>query len=340
MENSIKLAAVRGVQAGRAYYVVMVPMGTLSRIFSFDGQEVPVDLRAQRDLNRGRIPAIARYLLDHPEDYVIPPLTASIDGEFRFTAAADGNRSVGTLEIGVEATLLINDGQHRRAGIAEAIRERPHLAAETVAVALFPDRGLTMSRQMFVDLNQHGVRPPKSLRLYYDDRDRGAALTRAVMAAVPLLRDMTDTTRSTLPTTSRKLFAFSSLAAATAVVVAEAGLAADPDRPEAIAEFWSAVIAGMPDWQRAGRGGIAPAELRRDYVHAHGVALEAIAVVGARAIRERPQDWTAVLARLGEVDWARSNTALWEGRVLAAGRINRSRTSVLLAADAIWRAIG
>lgn len=338
MDNAYTFAAIRGVQAGRAYYVAMVPLRTLERLFSFDNEELPTELRAQRDLNKGRIPAIARYIADNATEYVLSALSASIDGTFSFEPIT-GHRSVGVLSIDMAAAILINDGQHRRAGIVEALRDRPTLGDETIAVTLFPDEGLERSQQMFVDLNQHGVKPARSLRLFYDGRDDTARLTKAVADAIPLLRDMTDFTRSNLAANSRKLFAFSNLHSAVALLNADAGLHATPDDPGRAIEFWEAVIDNMPDWIAAGRREVSSAELRRETIHAHGVALEAIAVAGARMINERPHAWKQALTALREVDWSRSNTGLWEGRVLVNGRINRSRTSVLLAADLISRSI-
>ncbi len=339
MDNSFSFAAVRGVQAGRAYYVAMVPLRTLERLFQFDDVELPPSLRAQRDLNRTRIPAIARYINENPTEYVLSALSASIGGAFAFDPFP-GQRSVGTLRIDMAATILINDGQHRRAGIVEALRERPTLGDETIAVTLFPDEGLERSQQMFVDLNQHGVKPARSLRLYYDGRDEGAQLTRAVAAAIPLFRDMTDFTRSNLPVGSRKLFAFSNLHTATAALVADAALAATADDPSAAVDFWQAVIDNIPDWTAAGRREVSTADLRRETIHAHGIALEAIAIAGARVINERPGDWRTSLTALRDIDWSRDNAALWEGRALVNGRVNRSRTSVLLTAELISRTIG
>ncbi|WP_163277356.1 DNA sulfur modification protein DndB, partial [Enterobacter hormaechei] len=79
------------------------------------------------------------------------------------------------------ASLVINDGQHRRAAIEAAIRERPFLGAETIAVVVYPDRGLRRSQQMFVDLNQHAVKPARSLRLLYDGRDPEVIATRSII---------------------------------------------------------------------------------------------------------------------------------------------------------------
>jgi DNA sulfur modification protein DndB len=339
MPNTYAFAAISGVQAGRAYYVAMVPLKLVGRLFSFDDEDLPAAIRSQRDLNKGRVPGIARYICDHSDQYVMPALSATIDGGFRFEAAsAEGaDRSVGTLLVDMQATLLINDGQHRRAGIVEAVRERPHLGDETIAVILYPDLGLERSQQMFVDLNQHGVRPARSLRLLYDGRDEDARLTRRVVESVPVLRDMTDYSRSNLGPGSPKLFAFSNVHSACRTLVAEAGLDVDPDQPDEVVAFWTAVTEAMPDWQLAHRGRLAAGDLRRDKVHAHGLALEAIAMAGARLRMNGASEWRTPMARLETVDWSRANAGLWEGRALLGGRISRSRTSIVLTADVIFR---
>lgn len=337
MANSYSFAVIRGVQAGRAYYVAMVPLKTVGRLVRFDEDELPPQLRAQRELNKGRVPGIARYLTDNTGEYVLSALSATVDGAMRFDPVP-GERSVGKLTVDMTATIVINDGQHRRAGIVEALRERPHLGDETIAVTLFPDEGLVRSQQMFVDLNQHGVKPSRSLRLFYDGRDEAARLTRAVVQAVPLFRDLTDLTRTNLSNGSRELFAFSNLHTATAALVEEAGLAADADHPEDAVAFWTAVVDGMAEWRMAGQGKVAAAELRRDRVHAHGVAMEAIAIAGGRLMRDDPAGWRETVGRLGAIDWDRGNPT-GEGRALVGGKVNRSRTSVLLTADAIERAL-
>lgn len=340
MQNSYRFSAIRGIQAGRAYYVAMVPFRILERIFHFDGEEVPAQLRAQRSLNKTRVPGIARYIGDNPDEYVLSALSASIDGEFSFEAVGGGDlRSVGTLSVSMTASIVINDGQHRHAGIVEALRDRPHLANETIAVTLFPDQGLARAQQMFVDLNQHGVKPARSLRLLYDGRSEEIRFTKAVVEAVPLFRDMTDFTRSNLPVGSRKLFAFSNLHAAITTMARDARLSSADDGVERASTFWNALTRAMPDWGRVAEGRIAAAELRRDTVHAHGVALEALAITGARLLTEHPDDWAGRLERLATINWSRSNVDDWEGRALVGGRINRSKTSVSLTADLISRAL-
>ncbi len=66
-----QFSALRGIQAGREYYLVMCPLKLIAKIFLFDEEEIPPELRAQRVLNRARVPEIARYLLDNPKDYTL-----------------------------------------------------------------------------------------------------------------------------------------------------------------------------------------------------------------------------------------------------------------------------
>ena len=53
--------AIRGIQAGCAYYVSVCPLRLIPRIFLFDEDELNPELRAQRILNKTRIPEIAGY---------------------------------------------------------------------------------------------------------------------------------------------------------------------------------------------------------------------------------------------------------------------------------------
>jgi len=108
-------SALRGIQAGRPYFVAMCPLKLIPKIFLFNEDEIPADLRAQRGLNRARVPEIARYLIDNPSEYVFSSIAASIDGDVHFEPS-DGEPSLlGRLTVPMTARFLINDEQHRRA---------------------------------------------------------------------------------------------------------------------------------------------------------------------------------------------------------------------------------
>jgi DNA sulfur modification protein DndB len=211
------------VQAGREYYTSMFPLRHIPRILSFDEEELRPELRAQRTLNRQRVPEIARYLLDNPQGYTFSSLTASIDGEVTFEPLGDdgSERDVGQLRIPMDATILINDGQHRHAAIKAAIQENPDLGDETISVVLFLDVGLKRSQQMFADLNRYPVRPTTSLSLLYDHRDEAAQLAKGVMCNLPLFAELTETERSTISNRSIKLFTLSGIHNATKVLLAD-----------------------------------------------------------------------------------------------------------------------
>ena len=68
-EHSYTFAAIRGMQAGREYYIVMCPFKLIPKIFLFNEEELSPEMRAQRIVNKARIPEIAQYILDNPNEY-------------------------------------------------------------------------------------------------------------------------------------------------------------------------------------------------------------------------------------------------------------------------------
>ena len=178
--------AIRGIQAGRPCYVAMCPMRIVPKLFKFNEAEVPPELRAQRSLNRSRIPEISCYLTDNSDNYTLSSLTASVDAMVIFEPMADTGygQNIGTLSIPMDAQILINDGQHRRAAIEEAIKENPELGHDNISVLFFIDEGLTRSQQMFADLNKHAIRPSDSISTLYDHRDNISELARYVQKRV------------------------------------------------------------------------------------------------------------------------------------------------------------
>ena len=83
-EFAVSFPAMRGVQAGEEFFVIMCPLRYLPRLFLFDEESVPPEVRAQRALNKGRLPGLVRYILDNRTDFVFSALTASVDGEMEF----------------------------------------------------------------------------------------------------------------------------------------------------------------------------------------------------------------------------------------------------------------
>lgn len=333
--------ALRGRQAGRAFYTIMCPLKLIPRIFIFNEEELGPELRAQRILNKTRVPEIARYLISNPDEYVLSSITASVDVEVGFVPLMEGRREIGTLTIPMSGCFVVNDGQHRRAAIEEAIRERPDLGEETISVVLFIDAGLRRSQQMFADLNKHATRPTMSLGILYDHRDPCAELARNLAEHNATFKRLTELEKSSISNRSKKLFTLSSIYQATKRLLG-IGKRVEPTREQAqrAHEYWEAVGEYMPDWQAARDGKIRSSELRMDYIHAHGIALQAIAVVGACLFERHPRNWREKLERLEEIDWSRSNAQAWEGRALVGGRLNKTDNHVILTANYLKMKLG
>ena len=77
MSPTLVFPVIRGLQAKREYYVAMWSLRMLRQISIFDDDELPPELRAQRILNKTRIPEIANYIIDNPDNYVFSALTVS-----------------------------------------------------------------------------------------------------------------------------------------------------------------------------------------------------------------------------------------------------------------------
>jgi len=332
--------ALKGHQAGRDYYVAMCPLKLIPRIFLFDEDELPAEFRAQRPLNRARIPEIAQYLVNNPKEYVFSSITASVDAGPRFEPLPD-NADVGRLIVPMAAQFVINDGQHRRAAIEEALRQRPELGEETISVVIFIDGGLQRSQQMFADLNQYAIRPTKSLGILYDLRNPLSQLARKLITAVPAFRGLTEMEKTTISNRSTKLFTLSSIYQGTQALLSKNRAEMISSSEEDLAaEFWTETSRHIPEWQLAMAKKIAPADLRRDYVHAHGLALHALGIAGNILLAEEPVSWKSRLVRLGNVDWLRSNSDVWEGRALISGRVSKAHTNVSLTAAYLKAILG
>jgi DNA sulfur modification protein DndB len=337
--------ALKGIQAGREYYVAMCPLKLLPRIFIFDETSLPPQLRAQRSLNTARIPDIARYVLNNQRDYAFSAITASVDGDVRFEPGnmGDGTSDLGRLVISMSARFLINDGQHRRAAIEEVLKERPELGDETISVVFYLDADLRRSQQLFADLNQHAVRPTKSIGLLYDLRDPLANLTRNLVEKVAYFKGLTDLEKTTISNRSRKLFTLSGIHTATCALLGksekEAATSVVEDERLAV-RFWTTLGRQITEWQSAVKHKVSSAELRKEYVHVHAVTLHALGIAGNALLKQYPKEWEKQLRLLRRVDWSRGNSKTWEGRAMIRGRMSKASQNVQLTANLLKKVMG
>lgn len=334
--------AIRGIQAQREYYVSMCPMRLLPRLFLFDEEELVPELRAQRQLNKNRLPELSRYITENADNYVFSAITVSLDGEVSFDQISEETDSsrIGMLRIPMSARFIINDGQHRRAAIELALRQKPELGDESIAVVFFLDLGLERCQQMFADLNRYSIRPSKSLSILYDFRDQTARLTKALIVDSPTFRDVVELEKSSLARRSRCLFTLSAIYHATETLVSDMEKTEPQEAAGLALEFWETVANNLEEWRHVREGKMSAGELREEYIHTHGVVLQAIAHAGKALIARFPKQWPKKLAAIRKIDWKRSNSNLWEGRAMIGGQISKGTKNVVLTANAIKMHLG
>ncbi len=330
--------AARGIQAGRAFYIAMCPMRIIPKIFSFDETEVPPELRAQRILNKARIPEMVKYLLENPKDYIFSALTASIAVNVQFDEFPSSN-NLGILRVPMEAQILINDGQHRRKAIEDALEERPELGQDNIPVLFFVDEGLVRSQQMFADLNKYAIRPSPSLSTLYDHRDISSNLARELAMSIEPFIGLTELEKSSISIYSNKLFTLSSIKQANRALFGK-----QPKKENFVeylniaASFWKVIFHVMPDWQLAAKKEVSPSQLRQEYVHAHGIGLQALGLLGHSVLLEYPDNWEEKLSSLKNFDWRRSNPEMIK-RAMSHGKLSKSSTAIQLTCNAIKLAL-
>jgi DNA sulfur modification protein DndB len=330
--------AIRAIQAGKPFYIATCPLRIIPKIFMYNEEEVPAELRAQRTLNKSRIPEMTRYLLDSPKGYVFSALTASVASEVEFIEA-DSMNNLGTLRVPMDAQLLINDGQHRRAAIEEAIKENPELGQDNIAVLFFVDEGLKRSQQMFADLNKYAVRPSSSLGTLYDHRDQASELARYLsMNAKPFV-GFTEFERSTISVRSSKLFTLSGIKQATRALFGKGPKDGfNEEEQKKAVDFWNTLNNHMVEWQQVQAKTLSAAEFRQEYITAHGIGLQALAIVGKEISCLKKNKQHEKFEALKGISWLKSNPN-WSNRAMQHGRLSKANSNIFLTAIEIKRQI-
>jgi DNA sulfur modification protein DndB len=338
----VSLPVMRGNMGGRQYYSLLISLSEIPRLFKFDDwEQCTPELRAQRVLNKARVADIARYILENEDGYLFSSITASYSCPVTFIPSID-NPEIGTLEMELEnLQFIINDGQHRCAAIAAALKENPAVGKEKISVLLFETESTERLQQMFSDLNRSVQKTSKSLGMLHDRRDNLSMLTLEVAERVQVFRDMVDKEKVTIPRRSSKLFTISALYEANEELlgkkIAEQGSAAYRDNLERAVKYWTELSRVIDDWEKVKNGELSAAELRKEKINTHAVVLRALGGIGRTLLEKYPHDWQRKLKLLERIDWRKSvgNNAnpLWDAVCITAGSVvsNRQARAATLA---------
>ena len=315
MDHNYSFPAVKGMQARKEYYIAMIPLKMLPELFSENEDMVIPEQRAQRKLNETRIPMISRYILDNRDSYVFSALAASIDGKYSFKPNTV-NGDTGTLEISKKARFLINDGQHRKAAILNAISVDPSLKEETISIVIYADLGLQRSQQISTDLNKNAVKTS--------------------IWKIDFLNKYTDKEKDILGKYSSSLFTLNTFYTANKYIIGKNDV---KEYEEFLLHFWMLVTDNMKLWQELQHGEITKVDLRENYIATQNIVIQAFGRVG-NYLYAHQADLEDCLKKIEKIDWCRSSKQWYMRAVGKRGRIITNKRAALLIANVIKQETG
>lgn len=319
----VSVPAMRGKMGTRYYYACLMPMSAVPQFFKFtDWAGISPEDREQRVLVQKRVPDLAAYVTENEDDYLFSSITASYKQEPKFEPFTPG-ANIGVLKFGLGDELVINDGQHRCAGIAKALKDGAQsLRDDTLSVLLFPWESTDRVQQMFSDLNRFVQKTSKSLDVLYDKRDELAAATLAMMENVPAFKELTEKEKVSLESKSTKLFTLAALYDANVELLKgkeDNGIAANA---ALLVRYWTAVATHMPDWSKVLKGQKLAIEMRQEKIVSHSTVLRALGGLGVDLLET--DGWESQLAGLDRINWSRKNPE-WENICIIANSVVSNR---------------
>ncbi|MBF0555462.1 MAG: DGQHR domain-containing protein [Nitrospirae bacterium] len=205
MEKRYYLPALRGRFGDWAYYSALMPLNKIAERIDYakniPGEGNQLSKLIQRELKQGRAMEIASYICEnddrffnslviavyggkpqwHPFD-VKPVAPSIIDIDDLDSTARD---SIGYLSLTNEEKLFALDGQHRLAGIKEALAKNPELGKEELSIIFVAHEttevGLRRTRKLFTTLNKQAKPVNKSEIIALDESDAVAIVTRRLV---------------------------------------------------------------------------------------------------------------------------------------------------------------
>ena len=345
---NLTFPAVSGRQGLRQYYTAQIPYGALIKLFKSDEEDiVPAELRAQRELNETRATKIGNYIIDNIGDYVLPAITASVDTAMEFEVISG---SLGMLHIPIDAIMLINDGQHRRKGIEEAVAKNNCLLKETIAVTIYFDQGLKRSQQIFADINQNQVKPSSAITMTYNHRDEFSNWIISLLDDMPRIKQRVDMERSSISAKSSKLWsiiAFKKFVERMFNINDRWFKDTEEDKKglkikaDALKMFFDRLEDDLPNWKAMLDFNISAPEIRSQFVIGHAVFLEALGIMGNKMLQNDPQlkNEFSEMKSLTKINVSRTHDT-WNNRCVLFGKMNKTADGVKSTGAALCIATG
>ncbi len=330
------------MQCGDYFWMMSLPFQTVAKLaepfLNRGTPDDPLDI-SQRSLNPRRVKQISDYVingLSEPEGfYVLPTLTMTVDlpaGEIYEFLEFDGYSNIGMLVLPETASFWLPDAQQRSGAISRLVQQAPGLTQnESVGVMLIPDTDQLKRNAIFVDINQHTVKPNKSLISLLDEQDEFSAIAREVLLKVPICKGRTALEATNVSARSGDLFTMNGLKDACRLLCQDY----EGNRVKLAIQFWTSCSKQHPEWKKVGRTKQI-AELRNSSIAFNALTLNALGMVGAQMLAE--SGGIEQLANLDRINWSLENPD-WNGLIRFNGNIVKNNSTIRVLSDYIWAKI-
>lgn len=335
--GNISFIAMRGRQGENTYYLTQCSIQLALRLFIFDENEISYTLDENNSNNGITITHDAMNMTSYSNSYIVAPFVAASDNIMDFVPFKEEQPDIGVLSISLSAQLIVYNGKHIRDTIQKLISEDPSLGGDMIPIMLVPKNSLV---QVYNPTQEKGNIAKHRSRSKQLQENHLTKLVLQIIEDVPLFQGRIEREKTTISNRSTALFTLSAIFQATQALL---GLRKkdeiSKDHRDRATLFWRIAGEVIPQWQQIIRREVTSSYLRTHYVHSHTVTLIAIGLAGRELMLERPEDWQDRLQLLGNLDWSRENTALWEGRAMIRGRMSKALDSINLTAIAIKRSL-
>lgn len=337
-----RFPASKFTQGGKVQYMATLPYKVLMNIFTSEHQSNAMK-RSQRLLDKKHASDIANYIcsaINRNQPYILPTIVASVDGECFFEPNAE-HSGLGMLNIPMDSLISTFDGQHRIAGIIDAIKRMN--IQDSISILFVPNADIKLRQQFFSDINSNATKPSKSLCLAYDKK---SVRDKLIYSLYELLGcpEFIDLDHNAVPVNSNKTMSYKQFYDATRIMF--------DGKPEQVnsKEFFCHAKACWERWFRAMSYQdkwltSTTVEYRRNHIGYHGIFVTAWAMSVARLRKQKrfePYQVTSAMAHFWlEYPPEQYVREKWNGICVNAetGKIILSMTSKLAITDRYCSAI-
>lgn len=298
--------AIKGTQGGQTFYSVQVPFAALSKSFVFDDQDLPIELRCQREINLARAKKFADYMKNNQTSFVTGAVIGTVNDEAVFIPLEGpfSNGDVGVLKLPATHKIVLCDGQHRQKGIEIALNENnSEFENNTLPIILYQAESVERKQQIFTEINSNTVKPSTSLSMTFDHRSNFISFVKSVTKELPKIANVIEWEKNTVSPKSLRLWPLVSFKTFICFLtrLTEKNFDEQITNEETRQIILNVVVTfikgldNLPLWQEVVSKKTNISEIRQDHIIAHAVFLESLGMYGAMLLQH--------FDSMGKVDW-------------------------------------